>query len=148
MTRIDFYILTGDAHASREQFTCRLAEKVYLLGQRAYIHTESAEHSAMLDQLLWSYKQNSFVPHAIEDETPDPEAAVLIGHGSNTENHHHAQNRELLINLASEIPLFFSSFKRVVEVINNDEQTKQCGRDHYRFYRDRGYTLENHTINQ
>ena len=148
MTRVDFYILTGEAHANSEQFACRLAEKVYLLGQGVYLHTENAAQSAMLDQLLWSYKQNSFVPHAIEGESPDPDVAVLIGHGSDTESHNHAQNRELLINLASEIPLFFSSFKRVVEIINNDEQAKQSGRDHYRFYRDRGYTLENHNISQ
>jgi DNA polymerase-3 subunit chi len=144
MTRIDFYILSGDAN--REQFACRLAEKVYLLGQGVYIHTGDAGEAAELDKLLWTFKQNSFVPHAIAEQSPDPEAAVLIGHGAEAESHNHAQQRELLINLAPEIPLFFSSFKRVAEIVDNNEQNKNSGRDHYRFYRDRGYTLENHTI--
>ncbi len=148
MTRIDFYVLTGDAQANREQFACRLAEKVYLLGQGVYIHTHDAGQTAALDRLLWSFKQNSFVPHAIEGESPDANVAVLIGHGAAEESHNHAQSRELLINLAPEIPLFFSSFKRVVEIIDNNEQHKTSGREHYRFYRDRGYTLENHNINQ
>lgn len=152
MTRIDFYILSGDAPANREQFACRLAEKVYLLGQGVYIHAGDARQAQALDSLLWTFKQNSFVPHAIEGESPDTAAAVLIGHGTEAENHHlahgYSQGRELLINLAPEIPLFFSSFKRVAEVIdNNNEQNRNSGRERYRFYRDRGYTLESHTIN-
>lgn len=148
MTRIDFYILTGDAHASREQFACRLIEKVYLLGQGVYIHTENPQQSAMLDKLLWSYRQSSFVPHAVEGETPDPAVAVLIGHTADIQNHDPAQNRELLINLAPDIPLFFSSFQRVAEIVDSQEEHKNRGREHYRFYRDRGYTLENHNIRQ
>lgn len=148
MTRIDFYILSGDAPANREQFACRLAEKVYLLGQGVYIHTGDPKQSAELDRMLWTFKQNSFIPHAIEGQSPDPDAAVLIGHSTEAENHDHAQGRELLINLAPDIPLFFSSFKRVAEIIDNNEQNKNSGRERYRFYRDRGYTLENHNISQ
>jgi DNA polymerase III subunit chi len=150
MTRIDFYILNGEAPASRELFACRLAEKVYMLGQGVYIHTGDARQTAELDRMLWTFKQNSFVPHGIEDQSPDPEAAVLIGHSTEADNHNHAlvyaEGRELLINLAQEIPLFFSSFKRVAEIVGNDEQNKNSGRERYRFYRDRGYTLESHTI--
>lgn len=146
MTRIDFYILSGDAPANREQFACRLAEKVYLLGQRLYIHTGDAHQTQALDRLLWTFRQNSFVPHGIEGESPDPGAAVLIGHGTSAESHNHAAERDLLINLAPEIPLFFSSFKRVAEIVDDNEQNKLHGRERYRFYRDRGYTLENHTI--
>jgi len=150
MTRIDFYILNGAAPASRELFACRLAEKVYMLGQGVYIHTSDPKQSAELDRILWTFKQNSFVPHGLEGQSPDPEAPVLIGHSAEAENHNHAhlysEGRELLINLAQEIPLFFSSFKRVAEIVGNDGQNKLSGRERYRFYRDRGYTLESHNI--
>ena len=150
MTRIDFYILSGDAPSNREQFACRLAEKVYQLGQSAYIHTANPHQAEMLDKLLWTFKQNSFVPHAIEGSTPDLDAAILIGHDAESENHSHAhrysEGREVLINLAQEIPLFFSSFKRVAEIVDSNEENKNSGRERYRFYRDRGYTLENHNI--
>lgn len=148
MTRIDFYILSGDAPANREQFACRLAEKVYLLGQKLYIHTADARQAQEVDKLLWTFKQNSFIPHGIDGECPDSEAAVLIGHDAATENHNHAQAREVLINLAQEIPLFFSSFRRVAEIVDDNVENKGHGRERYRFYRDRGYSLENHTISQ
>lgn len=150
MTRIDFYILSGDGPANREQFACRLAEKVYLLGQKVYIHTADAQQAHELDRLLWTFKQNSFIPHGIAGESPDPNAAVLIGHNAELNDHTHAliqaEGHEVLINLAQEIPLFFSSFKRVAEIVDDNEQNKHSGRERYRFYRDRGYTLENHNI--
>lgn len=146
MTRIDFYILAEEASANREQFACRLAEKVYQLGQRIYIHTSDAQQAALLDKLLWTFKQNSFIPHAIDGQSPDPGTAVLIGHSAELNNHDHIQSYEVLINLSQEIPLFFSSFKRVAEIVNNSEENKNSGRERYRFYRDRGYSLENHHI--
>jgi DNA polymerase-3 subunit chi len=145
MTRIDFYILEAD-NGNREQFACRIAEKAYRLGHGVYIHTADAQQAGRLDDLLWTFKQNSFIPHGIDGESPDPEAAVLIGHNGETETSSHAEGREVLINLDQEIPLFFSSFKRVAEVIDQQVDNKNKGRKRYKFYRDRGYSLETHTI--
>lgn len=145
MTRIDFYILEAE-HGDREQFACRIAEKAYRLGHGVYIHTGDAQQAERLDELLWTFKQNSFIPHGIDGQSPDPEAAVLIGHDGDTETSSHARGREVLINLDQEIPLFFSSFQRVAEVIDQRPEHKQQGRARYKFYRDRGYPLDTHNI--
>lgn len=147
MTRIDFYILEPGNHSSREQFACRIAEKAYRLGNRVYIHTNDHQQASQLDELLWTFSQNSFVPHGIEGQSPDPEAAVLIGYNSETSAASHAQQRQVLINLAHDVPLFFSAFERVGEIIDQDEDNKIKGRERFRFYRDRGYSLETHAIN-
>ena len=144
MTQVDFYIL--QSNGGREQFACRVAEKAYRLGYRIYLHTRDTQQAAKLDQLLWTFSQGSFVPHGIDGQSPDPKAAVLIGHTAELQDQNHAQERDVLINLANDIPLFFSSFKRVAEVIDQQQENKTSGRDRYRFYRDRGYTLENHNI--
>ncbi|MEA2080825.1 MAG: DNA polymerase III subunit chi, partial [Pseudomonadota bacterium] len=65
MTQVDFYLLQDDSAQNRISFACRLADKAYRLGNRVFIHTESAEQSRRLDDLLWTFQQNSFVPHAI-----------------------------------------------------------------------------------
>lgn len=145
MTRIDFYILEAD-HGNREQFACRIAEKAYRLGHGVYIHTGDAQQAARLDELLWTFKQGSFIPHGIDGECPDPEAAVLIGHNSAADTSSHARQREVLINLDQEIPLFFSAFKRVAEVVDRQADNKSKGRGRYKFYRDRGYPLDTHTV--
>ena len=49
-----------------------------------------------------------------------------------------------LINLASGIPTFFGRFPRVAEVIV--EANRAAGRERYRFYRDRGFPLFDHRL--
>ena len=54
---------------------------------------------------------------------------------------------DVLINLTPVQPLFFSQFERLAEIINGDEEVKKQGRVRYQFYKDRGYHLDTHQIN-
>ncbi len=141
MTKVDFYVLEQHHHEARQRFACRLAEKAWQQGNRVYIHTGGAEQSQRLDELLWTFRLGSFIPHALDSDDSDETVAIHIGHGD--EPRHHDQ---VLINLAPEVPLFFSRFERVADLVDQDEQTRQQGRQRFRFYRDRGYPLENHSI--
>ncbi len=141
MTKVDFYILEDDDAAARQHFVCRLAEKAWQQGHRIYIHTDNAQSSNQLDALLWSYRDESFLPHSL-DKAPDSDSVQLhIGHSDEPMHHD-----DVLINLGTDVPLFFSRFKRVAEIIAGDESIKQAGRERYRFYRERGYPLKSHTI--
>lgn len=145
MTRIDFYILAESAPRSRALFACRLADKAYRMKHPIYIHTESEEQSAHMDDLLWTFSQGSFLPHVLshkimEDDIVPP---IIIGHSNELPTTIQAS---VLINIASAVPLFFSHFERVAEIIDQSPEQKQIGRERYRFYRDRGYELQSHNI--
>ncbi len=146
MTRVDFYILADSSPRARDIFACRLVEKAYNLGHGVYIHAADASQAQALDKLLWTFKQNSFLPHGLEGESPDPQVPVIIGHQPRLEDPGQSQQRPVLVNLAPEVPLFFSSFERVAEIVDQSETHKTAGRQRYRFYRDRGYSLESHNI--
>ncbi len=141
MTRIDFYILEHGASENPLLFTCRLAEKVYTQGQRLYIHSLSEQQAAQLDDLLWSFRQGSFIPHGIYKSGRPADLPIHIGCGAEPE-----AGMDVLINLCQDVPAFFSRFARVAEIIEPGESGKPAGRERYRFYRDRGYPLESHTI--
>ncbi len=141
MTRVDFYILEDNAADARQHFACRLAEKAWQQGNKVYIHTGDPTLSSRLDDMLWSFSQGSFVPHGLDNDPAADEADIHIGHSDEPRHHD-----EVLINLGNEVPLFFSRFKRVAEVIDPDETSRKYGRDRFRFYRERGYSLESHTI--
>lgn len=141
MTRIDFYILPDAAPRGRERLACRLADKAYRLGHEVYIHTENHEQAAALDDLLWTFRAGSFVPHKQVGDGGLDGVPVLIGHQDVPEHCH-----TLLINLAQNVPSFFSRFERVMEPVDQGEENKRCGRERFRFYRDRGYALETHTL--
>lgn len=141
MTRVSFYILKGSEAHDRQVFACRLIEKAYKQGQHIYIHTDNLEQAEQINQILWSFRGDSFIPHQMIDESEETHCPVLIGHNSKP-----SRLMNLLINLGSQQPIFFSQFERVAEFINDDKQLKISGRERYRFYQQRGYELTTHKI--
>lgn len=141
MTRVSFYVL-GEAGASaRLLLACRLTEKIYRQGQRVHLHCASEADCTHLDELLWTFRQGSFVPHASVGETDDP-APVTLG----ADNPPEAADCDVLVNLGAEVPLFFSRFERVAEIVDGSPEERANARRRYQFYRDRGYPLETHKI--
>jgi len=139
MTQVDFYILPAESDQERQHFACRLTEKAYKLGHKVYIHSRDAEQAAAMDELLWSFRNSSFVPHAqLGNASDEP---VIIGFGEPPEAF-----SEVMINLSHQVPSFFSRFERVTEVVVTDPQVTEATRENYRFYRDRGYPLKNHDM--
>ena len=139
MTQVDFYVLPDASPRGRALFVCRLAEKVFGLGQRSFVHLASDDAARELDDLMWTFRDRSFLPHARVDDGSD--LPVLLGCGQEPAGEFH-----LLINLAPEVPGFFSRFKRVAEVVDADPQIRAQGRERFRFYKDRGYPLETHNL--
>src|SRR6185437_12432074 len=97
--RVDFYVLEGTGTAARLKVACRLAEKAYLASQRALIwHTERAELE-MLDELLWTFADGSFVPHEWLTSNAAAEAPVLLSAASPP-----TAAFDFVVNLAADLP--------------------------------------------
>ena len=137
MTRISFYVLRGKLERERQVLACRLAEKAYKLGKQIYIHTKDSQQSEQMNQALWTFRAESFVPHQLNTEADTDSCPVLIGHEGNPQ-----RLMDLLINLNDVQPLFFSQFERVAEFINDDDAIKIAGRERYQFYKQHAYTLD------
>lgn len=141
MTQVDFYLLQDNSAQNLMGFACRLADKAYRLGNRVFLHTESVDQTRQLDELLWTFQQKSFVPHAIYQAGQHNPPPVLLAHNAEPD-----ASSQVLINLAAEVPLFFSRFERVAELVNQNAGIRQHGRSRYSFYKDRGYPLRTHEI--
>jgi DNA polymerase-3 subunit chi len=142
MTQVDFYLLQLPTAQDRLLFACRLATKAFAQGQQIYLHTDNEAQSGELDQLLWTFRSSSFVPHQqVSNNQDNSTQRVLVGHSQAPENH-----RQLMINLASTVPEFFSRFDRLVEIVVQDADITASSRINYRFYKDRGYPLDTHEI--
>lgn len=134
MTRIGFYILRA---AEPKAFLCRLCQQLYQRGQSVYVHAADEQAVQQLDESLWTYHPGAFVPHDVLGANDSADTPVLLGHGEPPENRH-----DVLINLAPDVPLFFSRFERVAEIIPAEDSLKTAGRQRFQFYRDRGYPLD------
>lgn len=145
MTRVDFYVLEDDAEQAREHFACRLVEKAFRLKHTVYLHAASPAEARRLDGLLWTWSDRSFLPHVLAgpDLHADLAAATPVQIGAGNEPGFEA---ELMVNLDVAVPLFFSRFDRVAEIVGGSEGERTLARERFRFYRDRGYALETHRI--
>lgn len=142
MTQIDFYILTDNAANAGDRFTCKLVDKVYHLNHTVYIQTQTELQAKQLDDLLWTFIPGSFLPHELNAQHEVTQVPILIGYSEQSTTFH-----EVLINLNQEVPVFFSQFDRVAEIVYGDENMRNQARKRYKFYRDRGYSLNTYDIN-
>ncbi len=141
--KIDFYILENLSAQQSWQYTCQLIEKIHDEQHAIYINAHSHEEAAHLDQLLWTYREDSFLPHNIYNDNDDFPPLIQIGHSITPTRH-----KTTLINLAHEIPIFSQQFENIVEIVFPGPHMQQLARDRYRQYRDRGDSLATHKIKE
>ena len=140
MARVDFYVLEQqDQISARHHFACRLTDKAFRMGNKVYLHVSSAEEAQQLDDLLWTFKEDSFVPHSVKGE-PQP-SSVEIGFQDNLDTSY-----DLLINLTNNIPIFFNKFDRISEIVIQKEDILDASRLSYKSYKEQGHTLHLHKI--
>jgi DNA polymerase III subunit chi len=136
MSKVDFYVIKQPSEADMLFFACRLVEKVSTQNYKIYVHTDSKLTAETLDDLLWSYRSDSFLPHALAGSEDANDATIVIGF-----NESFTGTAEVLINLTAGIPDFHSEFQRIAEIVRNDEECKQIGREHWSIYKNKGYEL-------
>lgn len=132
MTRIDFYQLNPE-RARYDHVVCQLCQKAYESRQLTLLLTQSQQQSEHLDHKLWTYSDDSFLPHDRE-ETEGLVTPILIH-----DNPDPGGERQLLINLSASVPSYFAQFERVIELVT--EENKAQARAHYSYYKERGYPL-------
>ena len=163
MTEVDFYIVDDASADAALRAACRIAQKAYSQGLRIYIILDSDDEASRLDDLLWTFQQDSFVPHerwhgaskasvqpgrkanpaaqsvAISATSTTPK--VLIGTTAQP-----PEPPELLINLGARVPECSAQCPRVVEIVAAEPHHRNAGRERYRAYREQGVPLRTHEV--
>ena len=137
MTRIDFYQLKPQQHKA-DRVVCQLCQKAYENNQYTLLLTQSEHQTAQLDRQLWTFSDDSFLPHDTQ-ESDEFKSPVLIHNEPKL-----CDSRQLLINLTNAIPDYFAQFERVIELVTEDN--KQTAREHYSYYKERGYSLNHYNL--
>jgi len=138
--RVDLYLMQDPEPQSTGIMICRLLEKAYIRGHRVFVFCSNEPEANLLDDLLWNYKDDSFVPHHLQGEGPVPPPPIQIGY-----NEPKGFN-DLLLNMSAVVPDFYHRFKRVLQVVSADETSKEIAREHYRTYRAQGCEIHTHQV--
>ncbi|MCB1745943.1 MAG: DNA polymerase III subunit chi [Gammaproteobacteria bacterium] len=139
MTRVDFYVIDGGANR-HDHTLCRVVAKAWQQGHAVYVQCADRDGARAFDDLLWTFEDTSFVPHALEGDDAAP-APIVIGTSADA-----LAAPDVLLNLAAEVPANVSRFARVIESAGHDETSRQAARQRYRYYQDRGFPLHTHKL--
>lgn len=139
--RADFYLI--DKPRFREQpllLVCELARKALAANLPTLVLVRDAAQAEQLDDLLWSFDPDAYIPHQIAgtDEDED-EADVLIAPPEV-----HAALRPLVINLRD--AAVEGDFERVLEVVPADPAAREPLRERWRQYKARGLAVHKHDM--
>lgn len=137
MTRVDFYFNAAD----KMQVACRLAGKAAASGSRLLVYAPDPATLQRIDRMLWTWPATGFVPHCGASDAIAAETPVLLDSATEA-----AAGCEVLLNLSPETPPAFERFERVLEVVGRDDEDRLQARDRYRFYRERGYRIDDHDL--
>jgi len=132
MKRIEFYVLPDANPLGRLRAACQLAAKGWQHGMQVFIRCVDETQSNQLDELLWSFRAERFVPH--EQHADNPQAPVVIGLEQTPQT-----TQGLLINLAPTLCAHIDQFSRVIEIVNQEPQLLTACRGNFRLYRRQGY---------
>ncbi|NOY72711.1 MAG: DNA polymerase III subunit chi [Gammaproteobacteria bacterium] len=140
--QVDFYLLNVSETREGEHFVCRLTEKVFRQKHFIYIHTDNQSATSRLDDLLWTFSPGSFLPHVLAHHmTKDDKVKITLGYADIPATAH-----DVLINMATHVPLAHTQFSRIAEIVYNTEPHKQLSRKRYRYYREQKYAVSSHEM--
>jgi DNA polymerase-3 subunit chi len=131
--RVEFYVLQGQLPAGRLKMACQLAAKAWRAGLPVFLRGADAAQCNELDELLWRFKGETFIPHNLYQD--EPNAPVVIGLDQTP-----AMPQGLLINLHPAISEGCEHFSRIIEIVNQQPEQLELARENFRLYRQRGYT--------
>lgn len=144
MSQADFYVLTDTHNDSRYTFLCRLADKVLGKGRQVFISVASEQEAERLDQLLWDYRPEAFIPHGIisnASSAADTPAPVQIGWGDTLPEH-----RDVFINLHLDTAGETLKFERILEIVVQQDDILTATRKNYATYKDAGIEIKMHDM--
>lgn len=135
-----FYILASSSQHERQDFACKLIEKIYRSGQFCYVLTDSPEQANEMNNALWTFRAGSFVPHQLfQDHLPAYANTILIGGKQIPDDW-----QKVIVNLSNQFPNTQAPTESILEILDNSEASKQAGRQRYRHYREAGLQITTH----
>ena len=69
---ITFYVLAGTDVGERLHTACRIISKAFQQKHNIYVHARDKAEAEQLDELLWTFRAESFIPHHLVGDGPTP----------------------------------------------------------------------------
>jgi DNA polymerase-3 subunit chi len=137
MTRIDYYYNV----LNKVRTSGILAAKALNGAECVLIYTLNPVLAKSIDDYLWLSNVSGFVPHVLTGHVNAKHSPVVIG-----SDVPHNFKCNIMINLESISPVWFSRFDRFLDIVDDDLESKELARIRYKFFKDNGYSIQVHDL--
>ena len=132
MTEVLFYHLQ---HQPLERVLPVLLEKTLERGWNAVVQTGDADRMVALDTALWTYDEQSFLPHGVASEPNGARQPIAL-----TDDSDNVNGAQIRFFVEAAEPTDVSGYERVVFMFNgHDEKAVGLARKHWKLMKDQGH---------
>jgi len=137
-----FHILAQNTHAARNLHAAKLVDKAWQQGDRVCVLCDTEEQAVELDDLLWNFTPEAFIPHSIAKEptTACTDAVGILLYPPA------AVDWDTAIVLSSSLPEDADQYRRLALVAHNDPAVLNQARGHYKQLRTLGIEARVHDM--
>ena len=140
MPRADFYLIAKPRF--REEpllLVCELVRKAHDANLSTLVLARDLDQAEALDELLWAFDDDAYIPHQIAGDDEDDLAPVLIATPDMD-----VALRPLVLNLRD--AAVEGTFERVLEVVPADDSAREPLRERWKQYKARGIAVNKHDM--
>ena len=130
--KVDFYVYELSDYQFYQRLVCNLVEEAYNQENNILLLCENEQSCENLDELLWTFKDVSFIPHEKKLKNK-----ILTQHINITKK----EQSLILMNLTYSFPDSFETYDRVIEMSGYDENTRQKARLNFKRYKTMNFEI-------
>lgn len=139
MPRVTFYALadgTDNPQQDLMEAAATLALDTYQARKWMLIHCQTQEQAVALDEFIWQFPADRFIPHNLIGEGPQQGTPVEIAWQGQTLKSCHTA-----LNLTESMLDEYKQYQHIIDFVPVDEQAKQAARDRYKQYKQAGCAM-------
>lgn len=139
--RADFYLIAKPRFLDEPlKLVCELARKAYDGNHWTLILARDAAQAEELDELLWAFDDDAYVPHQIAGTDQEDEVTPVLIATPDVD----APARSLVINLRDDA--YAGQCERVLEVVPADPAARDPLRERWKQYKARGFDVNKYDM--
>ena len=137
-----FHHFENDDEKKTMNYVYRLIEKGYKKRfGKIYVHASDEEQATLIDAQLWTFRQESFIPHSmLEDKNNN--APISIGCETLPDMY-----LDVIINLSDQAEDPSLEPKKIHEIVPASEEKKSLARVKWKTYKGLNYRIKSHKVN-
>ncbi|WP_045758880.1 DNA polymerase III subunit chi [Xanthomonas albilineans] len=141
MMRADFYLIAKPRFLTAPlRLVCELARKANDANLWTLVLARDLAQAEELDELLWAFDDDAYIPHQIAGADADEEEAQVLIAPPEVD----AASRPLVINLR-DAP-YLGTCERVLEVVPADPSAREPLRERWKQYKAQGYAVNKYDM--